>query len=368
MAKNNELVFESDRVAKGQNLRKILIPIAIIVGVLVLVLIIALVAGMFRSETYSGGGDTGFPYTWKSDRNGAVTLEIDHAAFPGYSWYHAGAGEGSDGTTLSGVLSVERPVSQPKNKTRFILTPASTGNDKLTFYLTNDSDPEDTVFEYFMIASVSEQNGRLTANVASYSGRETPGRVFGGDVNTYSYELKRSSAGAYCIVVEKHTPGTLSDDWNMTSSNNNIMTQDGLFTEDNTVLAYVRPGSTAGKCRVRVFSREEKVDLMIEFVLGSDKTIKVNEHILLIDNVEIAVNTEKDETGVSEPESVREEVPEGVNPYTYPFTGESGEKYMVNSDGEELKYPEDGEGAEMFAGQGDMNDIGEEEEIIEDEG
>ena len=359
MAKNNELVFDSDRVAKGQNLRKMLIPLAIIVGVLALVLIIALIAGMFRSETYTGGGDTGFPYTWKLDRNGAVTLEIDHTALPGYSWYHKG--EGADGTTLSNLLTVERAGSQPRNKTRFVLTPTAAGNDRLVFLLTNENDPEDTVYEYTFIAAVEEENGKLTTNVASYSGKETPGRIFGGDVNLYTYEVKRDVKGDYCITVEKHTRGALASDWNMTSSNNSIMVPDGMFTEENTIRAYVRPGSTAGKCRIRVFSREEKVDLMVELILGSDGIIKVNDHILLVDNVEIAVNTEKDETASSTTESVtREELPEG-SPFSYVYTDENGEKYVVNSAGEELKYSEDA--GDMYAvtegGESNENNNGE---------
>ena len=203
-----DVVFDSERLEKRERAKKLLIPAAVTVGILLLVMIAAVVTGMLRGKTVTGGEDTPYPFSWRANRDGVITLEIDRADAEGYKWNYIPFVpqdglelEDMDQTIYEPVFSVESDAKQKEGKDRFILTPLKEGRQVITFGLCGTQGETDEIYEVNLLAEYSLEDGKTSSQFLSSSGMEKIGKLSGNGAGFF-YEIYQAGDDVITITVK----------------------------------------------------------------------------------------------------------------------------------------------------------------------
>ena len=291
-----EVVFESERISKWERNKRFIIP-AIAFGVVIIVAVVAaLVIQGSRGDTFTGGEDTPYPYTWTMNKDGSVRLEVSRTASPQYLW---NISEESTGVAvLSGesaneaeesfnipVLSVEPDLKQSGEKASILLTPTMTGRAVLLLDLRHKDDTQDQIYEMTILTEVLEENGKLYANLISITGTEQQGVTHGGQETAFPYTVSLNESGDLLITVtardSEEEPGSVSEteaSWECVSDNEETAYVLGVLYGADDVTAYVRAGTGAGRCTVRMYAENVGVEITLDCEVREDGTILVLSH------------------------------------------------------------------------------------------
>jgi hypothetical protein len=279
-----EIVFDSERFAKKQTIKRWLIPA---IALLAIVLIAAALALVFRGggRKYTGGEETPYPYTWRAGKNGVISLELDRSAAPDCLWTAAGPDP---------LMDVAETQDAEEQKTQFVLTPLAAGRTVLTFSLLRNGDETDCIYELSVLAEVAENGKSLSSGLISFSGKELPGVVRGGTDTDYPYLLYTDADGDMRITVITNAPApdetaqedADSDDkgsgWSCVCENESIAKVIGVITREDAVTAYLRPGTTPGTVRVQMTDSVSGTELSLELETDGSGSIRLLTHELYV--------------------------------------------------------------------------------------
>ncbi len=287
MAKN--VVFESERYEKRQVFKRFGIPAAVILGAIVIAVVVALIIRSGRGRPVTGGEDTPYPYTWVTNRNGSVTLQVDRAAAPGYIW-----------TASTDIPEMEIAVKQgvPEGKTQFTLTPKEAGRYVLGFRLHRENDPDDCIFELSALSEITSNGKTLSASLLSLSGRRLPGVVRGGEGTLCPYLICQDEDGDTMVIIndtepvpEENEETEDNDDagqektpegWQCQSDDETVVEYLGIIRDEEITVIYLRAGTTVGRTRVRIWKIETGTELTVEFEVDEDGALLPLEHSIRI--------------------------------------------------------------------------------------
>ena len=297
-----EVVFESERISKWERNKRFVIPAIAFVVVIVIAVVAALIMQGSRGETFTGGEDSPYPYSWTANKDGSVLLEVDRTASPQYLWNiseeSAGveilSGESTDESEESFTLPVlyARPDrSQSGKKASILLTPAMTGRAVLLLDLRHKDNEQDQIYEMTILTEVLEENGKLYANLISITGTEQQGITHGGQETAFPYTISLNESGDLLITVttqdseeaqeseeaSESVSGTAAT-WECVSDNEETVTVLGVLYGADDVTAYVRAGAEAGRCTVRMSAENAGVEITLDCEVREDGTILVLSH------------------------------------------------------------------------------------------
>ena len=272
MARTKDVVFDSERYEKEQSIKRLLIPLAVLLGVIAVVAAAALLLRGGRGKPVTGGEDTPYPYTWAVNKNGSISLELDRSAAPGYLW---------TGPEESAVFTVARDTNTEGDKTRFTLTPRGEGRSVLVFALERTEEAADRIFELSVLAEATREGKGFTGNLLGFSGRRLTGIVRGGEDSPYPYTMYTDKDGDLCILITAPVSAEAEDegepnkdgDWQIVSASPETALPLGITQTDDTVAAYVRPGTVPGTAEVRVNNIRTGAELRFSLTLGEDGTL-----------------------------------------------------------------------------------------------
>ena len=275
----NDVVFESERYEKRRSRMRWLLPLLGVLIVLIGIVAAALLLRGGKAAKVTGGEDTPYPYTWTVNKTGAVTLELDCAAAPGYAW---------EAEETPWQLRPSAEAKTKDGKTVFTLTPAGEGRATLRFVLRNTDEPADRIYELTFLAEITQETDRLHALPVSAAGHVTQGAVRGGDGSAYSYVIGSDADGDLYITVtlpqvvdeelnalyeqlrQQLEAGEITvedvlemdlplpernSDWDLEASNEQAARPMGVIDGDDQVSAYFRPGEETGAVTLRLFDR-----------------------------------------------------------------------------------------------------------------
>ena len=280
-----DVVFESERFEKRQNVKRILIPAAVIIVLIAAAVAVALIVRGGRGKPRTGGEDTAYPYIWTENKNGSVTLEIDRASAPGFVWAESGA---------NNLLTVAAEQDETNGKTRFILTPLESGRAVLLLTLHREKDESDRIFELAVLAEVADTGKQLKMRLLSFGGKPLFGVVRGGEDTICPYFIRVDEDGDLMIAVqtaallqelpeteEETESGNKEEGWQCFSDNETVAAVLGVITNEEMATAYLRPGTEPGKALVRMTDSISGTELTAEFELSEDGSLTILNHDIL---------------------------------------------------------------------------------------
>ena len=182
----SDVIFDSERVAKREEkkkgLKRLLIPLGILVLLIIIVVVVALIVKANKVVPIRGGENTPYPYSWYIQKDGSISFSIDHSAFEGHSWRF----KESDN---SSVLSIEKDEKQKsKSATSFTLKPLETGRALQTFELYPDANDSAVICELMLFTEVTEQEEGFKTEFLGASVKQAAAQETGGD-NDFSYTI-----------------------------------------------------------------------------------------------------------------------------------------------------------------------------------
>ena len=260
-----DIVFDSERYERNRRLRLILLPIAFLAAVLVIAALAALLIGYFRGQNHTGGEELPYPYTWRTGRNGVITLELDHASAPEAKWQYA---------EESSVLDVAES-KQSKSVTRFTLTPTATGRALSVFCLTVG---ESDIYELSFLTETQAANGVMESEIVTATGRALQAELTGSDESGLSYRVY-SENNRFVISVTTAD----SDDaagWTCASSDETIAEPIGVISSGRTSRAFAVPGGAAGSCTLTMKNESTGATLTVECQTDTDGALMAVSHEL----------------------------------------------------------------------------------------
>lgn len=284
-----KIVFDSERFAKKQAIKRWLIPVAVLLAI---ILIAAALALFFRGggKKYTGGEETPYPYTWRAGKNGVISLELDRSAAPGYVWTAADAGQ---------LMSVAESQDAENSRTLFTLMPQAAGRSVLVFALQREGDAEDRIYEISALAETDESGRSLSSALLSISGKPLLGTVRGGEGTNYPYLVRMDEDGDLLIAIadnassqeetEPEGGDAVSADskdtrWQCTSENESIAEVLGVITQETGAAAYLRSGSQPGAVRVCMTDSVSGTQLILELETDGNGEFRLLSHSLNIDH------------------------------------------------------------------------------------
>ena len=276
MAKENDVIFSSEKLETRERRNRILIPAIALVVVIAIAVAASFIVRHMRGTLYSGGGDTAYPYTWRNNTKGVMTLEIDKTAGNGQNWIAL--------NNNSAYIPVEAGKKQPEGKNRFLVTPQEEGRHSLLFVLVDESVPEEeqaasAVLELLTETTVNGK-GAFETEVISSALRERQIPKSSGADTYYPYTYSMDENGYLTVTVaypegtipepEEGGPESMPDtailfpyDWAAASDNESVATALGTFYENGGLAVYIGSGSEAGTCRVTVASEQGGVSIVL---------------------------------------------------------------------------------------------------------
>ena len=287
-----DLEFESDRYEKRQSIKRWLIPAAALLGVIAVAVAVALLLRVSRGESFAGGEDTLYPYRWTENKNGTVSLELDHAAAPGSRW-----------TAPEDAPDLAVETSQGDGSTAFTLTPRAQGRNLLTFVL-RDAEGE-RLYERYVLTDASYEGKTLALRLAGVEGRQFTGTIRGGEDTPFPYWIRSDGNGDLLITVmdaarsedgeeevrgipesipEDETAegiepsGTPGSDWRCESGDEAAAAVLGVISGEDGVTAYLRPGTAAGSAWVRMYDDFTGASLTLEVASDGRGGLEVLSH------------------------------------------------------------------------------------------
>ena len=116
---SDELIFDSERLARKAAKKRLLIPLLVLAAVLIAALILALILRGSKGEQHRGGEATDYPYVWTLKANGDAELTVPHEDLPEGRW------DLKDGEESLPALRVTR---QEKEGSDGLIAPVSISN------------------------------------------------------------------------------------------------------------------------------------------------------------------------------------------------------------------------------------------------
>jgi hypothetical protein len=281
-----DIIFDSERLERQQNRKRYLIPAAVLAGLVVLVVVIALVVRGSRTKPVTGGEGTDYPYVWTVNKNGSLSLEIDRAAAPGFQWVEEGS---------NALLTVTAEQDSANGKTRFTLTPKTVGRAVLVFSLQREEDESDRIFELAALAEVAEDGKKVKTSLLSVSGKPLFGVLRGGEETICPYFIRMDDDGDLMIGIRTaalpqeppETEDGETDDkdwgWQCVCDDEAVAEVLGVIGDEETTVAYLRPGTTPGTARVRMADSVSGTEFTAELELSEDGSIRFLSHSIRTD-------------------------------------------------------------------------------------
>ena len=203
----SDLVFESDKLEKRRKIRRIVIPIAVLLVIIAVIVVIALIQAKNKPQTFTGGEDTAYPYSWTENKDGSLTFFLPKSQAEGYDW--------QTDSSVPDVVKVASYDKAPENMNGYTVTPLSVGRTLFSFSLKNTSaeaPEEDQVFALELILDVVKENEKLKASVFSGASRDLPGVITGGVTEGYPYQIALTADRKVLISLQDGSPAQEVED------------------------------------------------------------------------------------------------------------------------------------------------------------
>lgn len=273
-----DMVFESERYSRRQSSKRFVVPAIAFALVLAVAVVYALFLRGSRTERFTGGEDTPYPYAWEVSRDGVISLEVDSSAAQGYAF--AVSEETDLGGELSPIYTLQTNGRQSNGKEAFILTPQASGRAALVLDLVNDAQPDDAIYRMTLIVNALEENGAFSGELLSVTGAELQGAQYGGEGTAHPYSIYRSESGDLLITVQR-TETADDEMWFCVSDREEVVDVLGVLDEaDGGATAYLRAGTETGSCTVTLLSEDAGVQITAECERREDGTIYVLSHAI----------------------------------------------------------------------------------------
>jgi len=319
MAKN--VVFNSEKIERREQFRKLLPAILAAVGVLIVILAAAFGIGLVRGNEQTGGEGTPYPYSWRVKGDGTVVIELDRSAKPELQWIFIpvsdGSGEAPEGVEVSyePVFSAESDDSAGGDASRFLVTPLRSGSETLTFRLSGADWGENAEYEIRFLASSEETGKGLHCSILDHSGEQLAGKTSGSEYG-YEYVIDVSDSSEVYVMltdtgwvpegaivdgsetytsaveVAGSTDGESSGEteesaevteeetpemWKCVSYDTEILSVSEKEEKDGKVYASLTRGKKTGSCSVELYNSEKDMSFKFIFVAEADGFLRVED-------------------------------------------------------------------------------------------
>ena len=272
MSRRNDVVFSSERLESQERLKKILIPLAVLLLIVAAVVAAAFIMRSVRGTSSTGGEDTPYPYSWRNNSKGVMTLEIDRGGVEGSSWLAVNNDPAN--------MPVETAQKQPKGADRFTVTPTGAGRSNQVFVLMGEDGEASVKLEMLMEAALNDK-GVLQTEVLSSSILERQRTTQGGADSAYPYSYTSDTDGFLVVTV---SGAAVYNDWDCSCDNEAAAYFAGLFYEEDDIITYLCPGTEPGNCTAVIFSKEGGVELTLELELSEGGAILVRNDSIVVEN------------------------------------------------------------------------------------
>ena len=271
---NKKVVFESERVERRQWLKTLLIPGIIVLALLLIALGIFMVSRLSRGRIRVGGEGSAYPYTWTAARDGSVTLVLEHAAAPDYTWLLA---EESTG------VQVQMTGDSEKNGTVFTITPEGAGRASLHFRLQRGGDVTDRIYDRTLLLEFTQSNRGISVELIGDSGAALQGVLRDTSRSDYPYAIWTDEDGDLVLSMLYPEIGPNTDpDWSCVSEDESVAAVLGVIRQENAVQVYLRAGESEGETRVTLREAVTGAELTVTCRRDADGALLVLSHALTL--------------------------------------------------------------------------------------
>ena len=309
----SDLVFESDKLEKRQKIKRIVIPIAVLLAIIAVVVVIAVIAGKQKPQIFNGGEDTAYPYYWTENKDGSLTVRLPENGDGRYVW--------TPYNSVEAVASLRLEEKGEEGYTVYTAVPQNSGRTFVEFVLKNGTagaGVEDQLFSINLILEAAKTETNLKLSILGGTSRSYPGLISGGEAEGFPYTVCFSMDGELLIrmkdgttppedwadgidgwyvlpddpvveptepsetfeEVEPPAPFIWRSDWDCVSADESIIRLTYLSVENGYVEATLRPGDTSGSCEVRVFSNRGGAALSLMVSIAEDGTVSIASHVI----------------------------------------------------------------------------------------
>ncbi|MBR6376258.1 MAG: hypothetical protein IKS05_00670 [Oscillospiraceae bacterium] len=267
MAKD-ELLFESERLERRQQRKRLLLPLAI-VGLLILA-ILAVIAILHsgKGETHMGGEDTPYPFRWTQAKDGSLRLELSHKDAAQERW------QLQPGESFSS-LEIQRAEKESGGSTVFHLTPNQPGRALLRLVLAPEGKTLSARYGFDLLTETVRTQEGLAVSILSAQGNSLVGEVSGGEEMNRPYRVYTDWNGDTVIAVEN--VGN-SADWEFSAGDEEVLRFLGLHWADQRMEAHLLPGAKTGESSVLLKSESAGVSLELTLRRTEEGSLQVLSH------------------------------------------------------------------------------------------
>ena len=271
---NKKVVFESERLERRLRLKTFLIPGIIVLGLLLIALGIFVASRLNRGRNGAGGEGSAYPYTWTAARDGSVTLVLEHAAAPDYTWLLA---EESPG------VQVQTTGDSGKNGTVFTITPEGGCRAGLRFRLQRGGDTMDQIYERTLLLEFTQSDRGISVELVGDSGTPLQGVLRDTSRSDYPYAIWTDEDGDLVVSLLHPEIDPYTDpDWSCVSEDESVVLVLGVIREENTVQGYLRAGEAEGETRVILREAVTGAELTVTCRRDADGALLVLSHTLVL--------------------------------------------------------------------------------------
>ena len=281
MAKD-ELLFESERLERRSERKRLLLPLAI-VGLLILaILAVIVILQSGKGETHRGGEDTPYPYSWTQSRDGSLRLELPHQDAAQERWQYQPVEELS-------TLELQREEKESGGNTVFTLKPVKAGRTLIRLVLAPEGQQLSARYGLNLLAETVSSEDGLAVIIRSSEGVSLAGDASGGAETNRPYRVYTDWNGDTVIAVKNVQN---SADWEFTVDNEEAVRFLGLQWSDNEMAAHLLPGEKTGETTALLKSESAGVSLEVKLRHTEEGDLQVLSHQAEYQEVETAADDE----------------------------------------------------------------------------
>ena len=281
MAKD-ELLFESERLERRAQRKRLLLPLAI-VGLLILaILAVIVIVQSGKGETHRGGEDTPYPYSWTQARDGSLRLELSHKDAAQERWQY------QPGELLS-AMEIQRAEKESGGNTVFTLQPVKAGRALIRLVLAPEGRQLSARYGLDLLAETVATEEGLAVIIRSSEGVSLAGDASGGGETDRPYRVYTDWNGDTVVAVKNVRN---SADWEFTVDNEETVRFLGLQWSDNQMAAHLLPGEKTGETTALLKSESAGVSLELKLRHTEEGSLQVLSHKAEYQEVEAAKNDE----------------------------------------------------------------------------
>ena len=267
---SDELIFDSERLARKAAKKRLLIPLLVLAAVLIAALILALILRGRKGEQHRGGEATDYPYVWTLKANGDAELTVPHEDLPEGRW------DLKDGEESLPALRVTRQEKEGSDGTVFLLHPEAEGRSLFTLVLLGPGESPAKGYEMTLLAEVSRVEEQLSVSLLNASGTRLQTELSGGADSENPYRIFTNQRNELVISL----PVSESEmDWEYElPQGEDSLEPLGLLYEDGLMNLYLRAGATPGPAQLVLRSQQAAAELRLSLETGADGSLKVLSH------------------------------------------------------------------------------------------